>query len=90
MRDPGRIEAAEGLYEAAHLSELLANDPRTGAPEIRVDVTGTTVTVTGSVTTEERRRAIEAVLREAHPELQVRNDVNVVDLSGPPSTEEIR
>jgi hypothetical protein len=55
-----------------------------------VDVTGTTVTVTGSVTTEERRRAIEAVLREAHPELQVRNDVNVVDLSGPPSTEEIR
>jgi hypothetical protein len=90
MRDRERLDAAEGVYEAAHLSELLANDPRTSAPEIRVTLSGNVVTVTGTVTTEERRIAVEEVLAEAHPELEIRNDVTVVDLSAPPSNEVVR
>jgi BON domain len=90
MAERERLDAAEGLYEAAHLSELLANDPRTSAPELRVSVTGEVVTVTGTVTTEERRHAVEEVLAEAHPGFEIRNHVTVVDLSAPPSNEVVR
>ena len=90
MPDRDRLHAAEDVYEAAHLSELLANDPRTSAPELRVTVGGGIVTVTGTVTTEERREAIDEVITDAHPELEVRNDVTVLDLSGPPSSEVVR
>ena len=90
MADRDRVHAAEDLYEAAHLSDLLASDPRTSAPELRVTVGAGTVTITGTVTTEERRDAVDLVIREAHPELDIRNDVTVVDLSGPPSTEVVR
>ena len=90
MPERDRLHSAEDVYEAAHLSELLANDPRTSAPELRVTVGGGAVTVTGTVTTEERREAIDEVISEAHPELEVRNDVTVLDLSGPPSSEVVR
>ncbi len=90
MPERERLHAAEDFYEAAHLSELLANDLRTSAPELRVTVAGGVVTVTGTVTTEERRDAIDEVITEAHPELDVRNDVTVLDLSGPPSSEVVR
>jgi hypothetical protein len=55
-----------------------------------VTVAGGVVTVTGTVTTEERRDAIDEVITDAHPELEVRNDVTVLDLSGPPSSEVVR
>ena len=90
MPERGRLEHAEHLYEAAHLSELLANDPRTAAPELRVTLAGQAVTVTGTVTTEARRRAVTEVLQDAAPDLEVRNDTTVVDLSGRPSNEVIR
>jgi hypothetical protein len=90
MPDRDRIHAAEDFYEAAHLTELLAEDPRTSAPELRVTVAGSVVTVTGTVATEERREAVDDVIRDSHPELEVRNDVTVVDLSAPPSNEVVR
>ncbi|HSL11809.1 MAG TPA: BON domain-containing protein [Actinomycetota bacterium] len=90
MPERDRVHAAEDVYEAAHLSELLANDLRTSAPELRVTVGGGVVTITGTVTTEERRDAVAEVIGEAHPELDVRNDVTVIDLSGPPSSEVVR
>ena len=90
MPERDRLYAAEDVYEAAHLSELLANDPRTSAPELRVTVGGGIVTVTGTVTTQERREAVADVITDAHPELEVRNDVTVLDLSGPPSSEVVR
>jgi hypothetical protein len=90
MPDRDRVHAAEDFYEAAHLSDLLASDPRTSAPELRVTVGGGTVTITGTVATEERREAVDEVIHEAHPELEIRNDVTVLDLSGPPSTEVVR
>lgn len=90
MPEQDRHDAAEGLYEAAHLSELLANDTRTSAPELRVTIGGRVVTVTGTVTTPERREAVDAVIHDADPDLEIRNDVTVIDLSGPPSTEVVR
>ena len=90
MAERERVHRAEDFYEGAHLSELLAKDPRTSAPELRVTVAGGVVTVTGTVTTEERRDAVAEVIGEAHPELELRNDVTVIDLTGPPSSEVVR
>jgi hypothetical protein len=90
MPDRDRVHAAEDFYEAAHLSDLLASDVRTSAPELRVTVGGGTVTITGTVTTDERRDAVDEVIHQAHPELEIRNDVTVLDMSGPPSTEVVR
>jgi hypothetical protein len=90
MPDAERMHRAEDFYEGAHLSELLAGDPRTSAPELRVTVAGGVVTVTGTVTTEERRDAVAEVISEAHPELELRNDVTVIDMTSPPSSEAVR
>lgn len=90
MAEGRRLEHAEAGYLAAHLQELLARDPRVSAPELRVTLDDDGVaTVTGVVTTDERRAAVARVIGDARPDLRVRNDTTLLDLSGPSSQERV-
>lgn len=64
-------------YVAAHVQEALARDPRVNEPELEVQVVSRRVFVTGVVPTNERREAIEAVVREMSPDLVVENQTTV-------------
>lgn len=64
-------------YVVQRVREALAHDPRVGELELGVDVRGDRIYVTGSVLTEERRAAIEEVVREVCPDLEVHNQVRV-------------
>ena len=53
MTEP--LGGAEGVYLAAHLQEVLANDPRVNAPELRVSCgPDGVITVSGIVPSGER------------------------------------
>ena len=65
-------------YVVQHVREALAHDPRVGELELGVDIRGRRLYVSGSVLTEERRRAVEEVAREVCPDLEVHNQVRVV------------
>lgn len=64
-------------YIAAHMQEALARDPRVNEPELEVQVVNRRVFVTGVVPTNERREAIEAVVRDVSPDLDVENQTTV-------------
>jgi osmotically-inducible protein OsmY len=64
-------------YVAAHVQEALARDPRVNEPELEVQVVNGRVFVTGVVPTNERREAIEAVVHDVFPELDVENQTTV-------------
>lgn len=64
-------------YVAAHVQEALARDPRVNEPELEVQVVNGRVFVTGVVPTNERRGAIEAVVHDVSPELDVENQTTV-------------
>ena len=64
-------------YVAAHVQEALARDPRVNEPELEVRVVNHRVFVTGVVPTNERREAIEAVVRDVSPGFDVENQTTV-------------
>jgi len=85
---PESLGSAEGVYLAAHLQETLANDPRVNAPELRVSCgPDGIITVSGVVPTAQRRDAVVEVIHETDPEVQVRNDTTVLDLTASSSPE---
>lgn len=72
------MSAERSDYLAAHLQEALARDPRVNEPELQVVVVAGRIHVTGVVPTEERRAAIDAVLRErCGDELEIENRTTV-------------
>lgn len=78
------------VYVAAHVQEALARDERVNEPELEVQVVGGRVFVTGVVPTEERRRAVEAVVRERCPDLEVENQTTVARYPEAGETERVR
>ena len=66
-------------YLVQHVREALALDPRVGELELGVDVRGAKLFVTGSVQTEERRRAVGEVASEVAPDLELHNQVRVAE-----------
>ena len=64
-------------YTAAHVQEALARDGRVGELGIAVDIADGMVVVQGVVPTEERRDAIEEVIREMLPDHEIRNRIAV-------------
>ena len=66
------------LYAMEHIHQALASDPRVNEPELRVNVVAGRVVITGDVPTEERKRAIPAVVRELYPEAVVDDQTSVV------------
>ena len=70
-------------YLIQRIREALVHDPRLGELELGVNVRAGQVFVTGTVHTDERRRAVSDVVREVAPEVEVHNQVTVVPaLSG--------
>jgi osmotically-inducible protein OsmY len=76
-------------YLVAHLQEALAADPRTEELGIEVTVAGSTVVLSGTVATAQRREAVAAVAREALREHEIRNEVTVAELTEPADTERL-
>ena len=64
-------------YLVGHVEEALACDPRVSEQGLHVSVAGDRVFVTGTVSTQGRRDALESVVGELLPDYEVRNDVVV-------------
>ncbi|MFF0813622.1 BON domain-containing protein [Rhodococcus sp. NPDC003318] len=76
-------------YVVAHLRRAFAEDPRTCELGIRVSVRGRWVYLSGEVTCEDRKDALEVVLWEHFPSALVRNDVHVMRLGAPVEHEDL-
>lgn len=66
-------------YVVARIQQALATDPRTGELELDVRIAGGRVFLAGAVATSERREAVEQVVRETAPELDVHNELSVTE-----------
>jgi osmotically-inducible protein OsmY len=70
-------------YKLARVHDALAHDERTSELSIEVHQRGPVLVLTGTVATEERRDHIVEVVTESAPEAQIRNEIEIVDLSPP-------
>ncbi len=64
-------------YLIGHIQQALATDPRTGELELDVRIAGGRIFLTGAVATKERCEAVETVVREVAPDLDVANELTV-------------
>lgn len=86
MNDP---EETLDAYVPGHLLEALINDERVGEHDLQVDVAGHRVVISGTVGSDERRRAVGEVAKEQLPGWEIRNLVDVVHRDGPVEREEL-
>ncbi len=70
-------------YLIGHIQQALATDPRTGELELDVRIAGGRIFLTGVVATSERRGAVETVVREIAPDLDVANELTVSEETEP-------
>jgi hypothetical protein len=76
-------------YLIGHIQQALATDPRTGELELDVRIAGGRIFLTGGVATEDRRRAVEAVVHEVAPDLAIANQLTVTVETEPGPEEEL-
>ena len=75
-------------YLLERLRRALTEDERVGETTLRVAIAAGRLHLSGSVGSEERRRAAEALMREMAPEFPVVNELEVLAVGGP-STERV-
>ncbi len=80
-------EQALDSYDAEHIREQLIADPRVNALDVRVELAGAALVVTGNVATQERRQTIAEVVAELAAGVEVRNDVSVTSFAEPTDQE---
>jgi osmotically-inducible protein OsmY len=68
-------------YLIQRVREALAHDPRVGELELRVKMVGPKVFVTGTVQTDERRRAISEIVHEILPDAEIHNETGVTPMA---------
>ncbi|MDA8296147.1 MAG: BON domain-containing protein [Actinomycetota bacterium] len=68
-------------YLIERLRERFATDPRLGELGLEVRLVGDIAHVRGQVESEARRQAVVTVITEVAPDLAVRNEVEITDLS---------
>ena len=73
--------AMDNEYLLGKLEEAFATDARVSMLDIRATIAHGRLHLTGEAPTEERRIAVEQVAREVLPELDVRNEVTVTELT---------
>jgi osmotically-inducible protein OsmY len=83
------MEPEPDVYQAEHLREALAKDPRVNELELDVSLARGVVYVSGTVGTQARRDAVTEVLRELAPGQDVVNQTSVLSVSPPPEAERI-
>jgi osmotically-inducible protein OsmY len=76
-------------YIVGKIQSALATDPRTNKQDVKVMIRSGLVYLTGQTSTDERRRTIAEVVAEIVPEMQVRNELKVIELSEPAEPEVI-
>ncbi|MFC9897946.1 BON domain-containing protein [Nocardia sp. NPDC127579] len=76
-------------YLVAHLRRALAEDPRTSELGVHVTIRGDVVVLDGEVSSEERKQAMETVVREQLPAARVHNDVHVTPPYPPEGSEDL-
>lgn len=76
-------------YLIGRICQALAEDPRVNKQDVRVVIREGRVILIGDTATEERRAAIAAVVAETVPDLEVRNEIAVRCVDGPPQPEVI-
>jgi hypothetical protein len=77
-------------YLVAHIVEALATDARTNTLDVRVNVTGNRVFLIGQVASQQRRQAVEQVVRELlPPDVGLVNDLWVQTFTEPTETERL-
>ena len=76
-------------YLVGRIQNVLATDPRTNKQDVKVMVRNGRVHLSGQTSTEERRRTIADVVSEIIPDLEVRNELTVIELSEPAEPEVI-
>jgi osmotically-inducible protein OsmY len=74
-------------YLVGKLQHALAVDQRVNMLDVKVVVRGSKIYLTGDVATEERRRAVAEVVAELLPGVEVRNELNVMEINQPPQPE---
>ena len=78
----------EPEYKSQRIRDVLAQDERVGELGLEVHIDHGQVTVSGMVTTEQRRAAIDTVVHELMPGAALDNKVTVVS-TGPPDVERV-
>ncbi|HMG36742.1 MAG TPA: BON domain-containing protein [Blastocatellia bacterium] len=77
-------------YLIGKVQRALATDPRVHKQDVTVTVCGSRIHISGQTSTNDRRRAIELVVSETVPEMEVRNELTVIEIAGPAQPEMIR
>lgn len=82
---PSKASGPIGVHRSerhmeAHLRERLAEDPRVNELNIDAAFSGRVVTLTGRVTTADRREAVGVVAAELLPGFEIRNDVTLIPI----------
>ena len=75
-------------YLVGHLQNALAADPRVSMLDVKVMVCGGRIHLTGEVNSEARRHAVEQVVYELYPDIELRNELTTLEL-GQPSRPEV-
>ncbi|MBI3542232.1 MAG: nucleotidyltransferase [Deltaproteobacteria bacterium] len=89
QRPEGIQRAPSSQYVAARVREAMARDPRGGDQDIKILVEGNRLLLRGEVTSDEHRRALEAVARDAAGGYRVESQLKVAVLSRPEGAEEV-
>jgi hypothetical protein len=76
-------------YVVARVRDALAHDDRVAALDIQVRIVGSDVFLTGTVSSDPRRVAVEDVVRDEVPELTIHNQLDVLPVDAPTGREEI-
>ncbi|MBF6327791.1 BON domain-containing protein [Nocardia transvalensis] len=76
-------------YLVANLRRAFAEDPRTAEMGVQVTIRGDVVVLSGEVSSAQRRRQLEDVVREHAPKLRVHNDVRVTTPTAPADHEHL-
>jgi len=76
-------------YVVGHLQTALATDPRVNMLDVKVMVSNNKVHLTGHVTSESRKRAVEEVVLELFPNLEIKNEMTMIEVTEPAKPEVI-
>ena len=83
------VSGQQAEYLVAHIQDALATDERTGELELDVRIAGGRVFLAGVVATTERRDAVEQVVHEVAPDLDVVNQLSVTEGQQPGPSEPV-
>jgi hypothetical protein len=75
-------------YLVERVRDCLLRDPEVGELDLHIAIDGTRVVVTGHVSTQQRREAIDRVVADCLPDHELRNDTTVPAVT-PVPTEEV-